>query len=156
MKFVHENTGNCRKCDQIFDTYIGFYLPLRSDFKAFQKINPEAHISCAGRGEAEQEACFTAKTSKAHFGESAHNWNAAIDIFELGGADIKNLWESKWFQEKVKPWIDSLPQYSWYGQPDAKFKELPHIEWKNWKTASLMGQLIRVDRPVNNGPEDAA
>ena len=91
----HRNTGACLECTEIFDTYPNFNKALREWFTTFQKFHKEVHISCAGRGAKEQEAALKAKRSRAPFGESAHNWGCAIDIFVLiAGRDI---YFEKWF-----------------------------------------------------------
>lgn len=132
MPTKHTNSGDCQKCNQIIDRYPGFYAPLRRWFKDFQKKNPACHTSCAGRGELDQEACFIRGASKAKWPESSHNWNAALDIFELQG-DIENIYEESWYLTVLKP---ALPDWiEWYGEPTAKFDELPHIQYRNWRAS---------------------
>jgi len=127
----HENNGNCAKCDEIFDRYPNFVKILRDWFKALQEKHPEAHISCAGRGKEEQEDAHAKRLSRAHYGESAHNFNAAIDLFELQG-DKGNLYERAWFRVVVAP---NIPAFlNWYGAPGSKFYELPHVEIRDWKS----------------------
>lgn len=140
----HENNGRCEKCQIIFDLYPGFHKGLRVWFELFQQKNPEAHISCAGRGRLAQETCVLNKTSKAHWGHSAHNYNCAIDIFEMGG-DPKSIYENKWFYDKVKPAIDAAPWLEWYGKPDAEFREVPHIEIKLWRELLKEGLVSLVE-----------
>lgn len=125
----HENSGNCIKCDEIFNKYPGFHPGLKFWFQRLQQNNKDAHISCAGRGEIEQEACFNRGTSRAHYGQSAHNYNLAIDIFQL--QDAIAVWNAGWFNKVVKPTL--LPSLEWYGMPGSRFYELPHVEIKGWK-----------------------
>jgi len=87
----HVNNGSCDKCEEIFDVYLGFYQPLKDWFLKTQAKVKDCHISQAGRGKADQEADFTAGKSKAHYGQSSHNYNAAVDIFQLT-ADGKAAW----------------------------------------------------------------
>lgn len=141
----HTNDGDCKRCDLIFDAYPGFYAPLRAWFKGFQAQNPESHISCAGRGKEAQEKCFVAKTSKAHWKESSHNYNCALDLFENIPGDPKGIYDSEWFMSKVKPEMDLHPELNWYGRPDAEFKEVPHVEWRAWKILLASGQLKLVE-----------
>ena len=126
----HKNDGDCLQCLLIFDRY-SFNLELKLWFLDVQKKVPQAHISCAGRGEVEQEAAFIRKASKARWGKSAHNYGAAIDIFEMGGADPKDIYESNWFRTVLGPLIPDW--LLWYGRPNAPFFELPHVEVKEWR-----------------------
>lgn len=127
---MHENNGNCPGCEKIFNRYPHFYKPLKDWFKALQAKHHEAHISCAGRGRQEQEDAYARGASRAHWGESAHNYNAAIDIFEQSG-DRKNIYERAWFASVIAP---NLPDFlDWYGQAGVSgFRELPHVEVKYW------------------------
>lgn len=126
----HLSNGNCPKCDAILSQY-ATYAPLAEWFKSFQAKHPEAHISCAGRGRADQEAAFKSKASKAHYGQSSHNYGAALDIFEMGGDDVKDIYERKWY--KVNLAADLPDWICWYGAPGASFPELPHVEVRKWK-----------------------
>lgn len=113
--------------------YPGFLPVLWAWFSSLQAKVKDAHISCAGRGKAEQEACFKAGTSRAHWGESAHNYNAAFDLFRLTMGKLS--YEVPWFREIIGP---KIPKgFTWYGAPGSKFSELPHVELTNWKTLGL-------------------
>lgn len=137
----HLNSGKCEKCIQIMDRYPGMNLDLRLWFALFQSKHPEAHISEAGRGVIEQEAAKAKGASKASFGESAHNYNCAIDMFELDG-DL-NIYEKEWFEKVVAP---EIPEYLvWYGVPGSKFFELPHVELRNWKNLRDEGKVKLVE-----------
>ena len=143
MALKHTNDGRCKKCQEIMDTFPGFYQPLREWFTETQLLYlPEVHVSEAGRGEEKQEADFKAKTSKAHYGQSAHNYNCALDLFELatGPTDIYN---EKWFKEKLAPVLSI--EIDWYGRPGSVFRELPHIEHKGWKDLVASGELKLVE-----------
>lgn len=136
----HLNDGKCEKCLLIFDRYPGFHQGLKNWFIQIQASNPEAHISGAGRGKLEQEEYFVKKTSNAHYGQSAHNFNAAVDIFRLhqNGAE----WPKTWFTDIVKPAIEAHNaaasfKIKWYGMPGSAFYELPHCEVDGWKTMGL-------------------
>jgi hypothetical protein len=106
-------------------------LGLRSWFESLQANYPSAHISCAGRGEKEQEEAYDNRRSRAHYGQSAHNYNAALDLFEMSG-DKENIYERKWFNSVVAPNLH--PTLNWYGSPGSSFFELPHVEVKAWKS----------------------
>lgn len=128
MSLKHENSGKCLKCEEIFKKYPGFHAGLWFWFRRIQSDHKDAHISCAGRGQVEQEACFSRGTSKARYGESAHNYNMAVDIFQL--RDGIAVWNQTWFNEVLK----NLPlEFEWYGKPGSRFFELPHVEVKGWK-----------------------
>lgn len=136
----HKNDGDCQRCNEIFDRYPGFHQGLRNWFKQVQKNNPEAHISCAGRGKQDQEDLLRKKATRADWKESAHNWNCAIDIFEQSG-DTKNIYEWPWFVRVIEPVLTL--DLVWYGKPGSSFFELPHVEVRNWKaltTTSLVEQ----------------
>lgn len=133
----HENSGNCQHCLEIFNRYTGFHYGLKQWFLAIQIKYPEAHISCAGRGKVDQEDCFDRKVSRAHYSESAHNYNAAIDIFKNEPGEQAS-WPEDWFKEVVG---SNLPNWlEWYGSPTAKFRELPHVQVLGYKTKNL--QLV--------------
>ena len=144
---LHKNNGDCPHCDTLFDKFTGFHSGLRSLFKSFQKEHPEAHVSCAGRGHFEQQRCFMNKVSDAKWGQSAHNFNAAIDLFESSG-DRDNLYEAVWFSKVVRPWIAQYSEFEWYGSPGSSYFELPHIQVRNWKDLVRSGLLT----PVENVP----
>ncbi len=140
---MHLNNGNCSKCGQIFDRYPGFNQILRVWFRLFQRRHPEAHISCAGRGKLDQEAAFTNRVSKAHYGESAHNWNAAIDIFEMLDDGQHNIYERAWFCDVLEPELENY--LNWYGKAGSPYYELPHIELRAWRDARDSGVLKLVE-----------
>ena len=119
----------CAGCQTLFKKYPGFYLPVRLWFEGLQLKHPELHISCAGRGRIAQELYFKNGESRAHYGESAHNWNAAIDVFFSTSKNQYDLGLDL-FNQIIVP---NLPDYlKWYGAADAKFKERPHIELRDW------------------------
>lgn len=127
----HTNGAVCERCELILDRYPGFYGPLREWFYDLRKAHPEAHTSCAGRGRQDQEALFLRKATRAKYGESAHNWNAALDIFEYWG-DLRNIYEPQWFWQVLRPAL--TPDLTWLGNPGSSFHELPHVQWRNWYT----------------------
>lgn len=139
----HQNNGGCEKCLAFIKRFPGFHKQLLSWFIMLQAKHVEFHISCAGRGEEEQEKLFKKGASRAKFGESAHNYNAALDLFIFKtGTDLydKNLFDSVIGEE--------LPDYlEWYGKPKSKFFELPHIEVKDWKSLVKEGKLQLVHKP---------
>lgn len=142
MALKHVNSGACAKCNEIMARYPNIYQPLRDWFKGFQAEHPEAHISCAGRGRDDQDMLFRRRASRAKYGQSAHNYNAALDIFELTSVQ-KDIYETKWFidvlSKEIPDWM------TWYGWPGSKFYELPHVEVENWKELATKGILKPVD-----------
>ena len=125
----HENTGNCQECEIIFNRYPGFNSSLRNWFKIIQGKYPEFHIAEAGRGEAQQELYFARKVTRAHWLESAHNFNTAIDTFFL--IDGKYSLDTSHY-EFIEP---EIPDFiSWLGRKGSPYFELPHFEVKAWKT----------------------
>ncbi len=142
MALKHDNSGKCVKCLEIILRYPGFHEGLRNWFLDFQYMHPEAHISCAGRGKDDQEALFQRKASRAHYGESAHNYNAALDLFENTGK-TSEIYETEWFHRILAL---ALPDWvTWYGRPGSKFYELPHIEVAAWKELKEKGDLRLVE-----------
>lgn len=125
---MHTNEGDCKKCLEIFDRYPHFNEELKVWFLAIQLENPDAHISCAGRGRIDQEVAFKRGASRAHYGQSAHNYNCAIDIFQL--KDKSAVWEVNWFRKVVAE--NLYPHLKWYGTPGAIYNELPHVEISDW------------------------
>lgn len=134
IKPRHINNGHCTKCQEVFDRYPGFHGELRTWFEYLQTRFPDAHISCAGRGKAEQEMWFHKKTSRARWKESAHNWNAAIDIFQLVNGEAH--WSADWFNATVREglkWVTAPMSFTWYGVKGARYFELPHVEVTGWR-----------------------
>lgn len=150
QKVRHSNTGTCEKCEEVFNKFPGFHEGFKSWFQQVQKSNPDAHISCAGRGKLEQEEYFVKKTSLAHFGQSSHNFNAAIDIFRLHQSGAE--WKRDWFESAIKPSLDSHNavatfKIKWYGEPGSKFFELPHFELHEWKQM-VKDEKLKLVEPI--------
>lgn len=122
--------------------YQGFSKELYAWFFELQEKHPEAHVSCAGRGKDDQTALLHKKATRAAWTKSAHNWNAALDIFENGG-DLKNIYETAFFVDVLKP--NLKPFLKWYGQPDSDFFELPHVELAGWRQMAKAGTLKLVE-----------
>lgn len=138
----HENNGHCDRCALIFNKYPGFNVALRNWFDQFQSVHVEAHISCAGRGQEDQEALLFKKATKAKWTKSAHNWNCAIDLFcqIVGTPDIYDI---DWFNNVLGP---AIPDWiTWYGAPHSPFFELPHIELRVWRSLADQGAINLVE-----------
>lgn len=144
----HRNNGSCGKCLEIIARYPGFYTPLKEWFYDFQENHPEAHVSEAGRGKEMQDILLHRKATRARYGESAHNYNCALDIFEQGGKIAQDIYEEEWFRRILAP---NIPDWiEWYGQPEYrgrkdKFYELPHVELKGWREYARRGDLVLVE-----------
>lgn len=137
----HTNEAPCLSCIRLMNRYPDFYQPLRDWFQELQFRHPEVHLSCAGRGEMDQQALFNRGATKASFGHSAHNWNAALDLFQLKeGAYNLDL---EWFEGVIVPSLNQDLQ--WYGRTDAPFSERPHVEWANWTELAHEGVLKKVE-----------
>lgn len=137
----HVNEDFCPGCAQVLNRYPDFSEELRTWFLALRMEHPETHASCAGRGRIDQEVAFSRGASKAHYGESAHNCNAAIDLFEL--KDGQYTLDPAWFQLVVAPAL--YASLRWYGEPKASFYELPHVELRNWKECLQNGTTHLVE-----------
>lgn len=138
----HENlSGACLSCAALFNKYSGFYQPLRDWFMELQSKHPEAHISCAGRGEIEQMALYHRGATRAVYGQSAHNYNCALDLFRLeeGQYDL----DLDWFNHVIAPALTA--NLDWYGAPYAPFKERPHVEISSWNEMAHAGILHKVE-----------
>lgn len=137
---MHSNSGACLGCAKIFNKYPGFHEPLKDWFFEVQSKIPTFHISCAGRGQIDQDAAFSRRASNAHWLESAHNFNAAFDTFFM--IDGKYCVDEN-FYEEIKPLLTVL--INWYGWPEAKFRETPHFEWTTWRDLVKDGRLTAVE-----------
>ena len=138
----HQNNGNCPKCLEVIFKYVDPYEPLVEWFMETQKLLPEAHCSEFGREEKRQMKMFSEKKSRAKWKESAHNWNAAIDVFRNCPG---NIYDEDWFRgefaKHIPEWLD------WYGRIGSRFQELPHLEPKDWK-ALAENAVLRLVRPT--------
>lgn len=95
-------------------------------------------MSEAGRGKVRQELLYSSGASKAHYGESAHNYNCAVDTFFLINGKLSY---DKLLYTKIK-----IPDtIYWYGGPYAVFYERPHFEVKDWKDLKNSGSIKLVE-----------
>lgn len=138
---MHDLSGDCPSCLNIFSKYSNFNSQLQNWFKEIQSKHPEAHISCAGRGRLSQEELYQENRSRAPWGHSAHNYNAAVDIFELRGD--RAVWDREWFDRIIGAQL--MPEFKWYGYPGSEFYELPHVEISNWRVQLAQGLLHPVE-----------
>lgn len=148
----HKNTGACPRCAELFDRFPGTTdTKLRAWFEALQKEVPSAHISEAGRGKAAQEKAKSGGFSRAGWGQSAHNYGQAIDIFRMvitpgvGGAkaSIRTEYAKPWYEANIAPRLEAW--LKWYGAPGSTFYELPHIEVADWRQRKERGEIHLVE-----------
>lgn len=126
----HLNNGACPKCLEIINKYKGFHEGLANWFKELQAKLPEAHVSHAGRGKAEQEQYKKAGTSLAGYGESPHNYNLALDIFRIASTG-KAEWQKSWYIDNIFPLV---PEWIMPGGNFKRLKDYPHFEVKAWRS----------------------
>lgn len=132
----HVNNGQCEYCLSIINRYPGFNENLKSWFVEFQGKHPEVHTSCAGRGEQDQEMLFAKGATRAHFGQSAHNFGLALDLFVIIKGS-NSIYPQEWFNNILAP---NLPKWiEWFGAKGSVFFELPHIEIRGWKELVRQG-----------------
>ncbi len=138
---MHVNSSLCQACIDILHKYQTPQPYLLEWALSFRQQHTEAHISQCGRGRADQEADFAKGASKAHFGESPHNYNAAVDWFRLtlsGGASF----DAPWFRGLFATLND--PKLTW-GGTFTTLHDLPHIEWRQWREDAQTGLLRLVE-----------
>lgn len=138
---MHSNSiVDCPGCMKKINKYPNFYAPMLQWFLSMRKNNQTFHLADAGRGRVDQEVDFARGASKAHYGQSSHNYNCALDtFFQIDGKYCldRNLFDA------IVEGLD--PNISWYGSPNADFKELPHFEWKNWLQLKESGDIKLVE-----------
>lgn len=126
---------------KLFNRYPHFNFELKDWFTRIQSAHPEAHISCAGRGRIDQEALYARKATKAHWGQSAHNYGIAIDVWEL--RDGLYTLDPKWFHSVMAPKL--LKDIVWFGREGAPYYELPHFENSDWYPMVKNGTIQLVE-----------
>jgi len=139
----HTNSGNCPRCDELMDFYPGFYDPLRKWFKQFQAAHPEGHVISAGRSESEQNGLvgsggsYTAGSKP--FPSSAHNWGAALDIFQQGSMD-----KDTWFRTVLAP---TVPSWCTWGGNYRSYDPV-HVQVGNLTELRNSGKVTKVLSPT--------
>ncbi len=137
---MHVNAPFCPTCQTILNRYPNPHPYIVEWVNKFRHAHVDAHISACGRGREEQEADFAKGASRAHFGESAHNYNAAVDIFRItqaGGASF----DAPWFRSVLGNLGDA--NLTWGGTFHS-IHDLPHVEWAKWKDDANSGVLTLV------------
>ncbi len=138
----HENKLNCLKCTELLIKYNGCHQTIYNFVHTLRSSDNTAHISCGPRGRVDQEIYFQRGATRAHYGQSAHNYGAAVDIFridELGKLSYDKAWFNQVVGTEVRLHNDHSTKepLTWYGKKGSKFYELPHVELTNWKKMNL-------------------
>ena len=101
-------------------------------------------IICSHRGQEEQERCFNNGTSKAHFGQSAHNYmpSFAVDVYpyptpyvQVKGVKQIDNESPEWdrMAQVFKDMAENLGIEITCGIDFKTLRDAPHIEIKGWK-----------------------
>lgn len=112
-----------------------------------QAVGLDVQVSSAKRSRAEQEALYAIGRTKpgkivtnARFGESAHNFGLAVDVF-VRVKDARGGWKADWNPELYKKlWAAAQAAgldeagLAWAGDWKGKFRELVHFELAGWRT----------------------
>ena len=128
--FHHSNAGECVLCAEKLK---GVHPDLATWFLDLKHRFPDAHISWGFRNKADQERMVAEGKSKAHFGQSKHNYtkdgkpcSEALDLFALddNGAACFPYWyyEAIWLDIKKN---DELIEWAWNWK---SFKEADHFQ----------------------------
>lgn len=120
----HVNMEACPACE---DKLRSVHPDLARWVRILRAAHRDAHVSWGHRGQADQENFFKEGTSKAHFGESAHNTlpSMAVDIFRItqaGGASF----DAPWYEQVVAP-VAKAAGLVWGGDWKS-LKDRPHVE----------------------------
>jgi hypothetical protein len=109
-----------------------------------QLSDPEIHLSTFGRGAFDQRDCYKKGSSAAQFGESPHNYNAAVDVwFLVNGVYVA---DEKLYKEKLSGKIpDHLQWPISYFRNGKVTIDWPHVQARDWKELVSKGILKLVD-----------
>lgn len=141
---THINTSPCPQCTLIINKYPNPHPELTKWVTYFRLLNPDAHISECGRGVVDQNNDYIKGVSKAKWGESAHNYNAAVDFFRItqqAGA----TWDPAWFKATLGPAVGLQSDWLVWGGTFTSLTDLPHVEVKGWELLAQSGQLMLVE-----------
>lgn len=134
---IHASNGACNGCHAKLFHYGEPHPLILSYFTTTQKSNPSFHIAVAGRNEADQEAAFRAKKTRAHFGQSPHNYIPllAIDVFILQPNGQPSFNVDK-LRAIIVPSLEAFPEIEYSGNWPIihGFQEYDHLEVRAWQT----------------------
>jgi hypothetical protein len=122
----HLNQAQCASCDQILAECSE---PLQQWFYSERTENFSLHATTGYRGQKQQEASFQEGRSKAHFGESPHNYfpSRAVDlVFIVKGKNV-------WTPAEYEPVAKRAPANIEWGGYWKDFKDIPHFQERDWK-----------------------
>ncbi len=139
----HVNEENCPRCEEVLAKFPGLDPDLEQWFRNLRQAHPNCHTSCAGRGQVDQENCYSAGTSKAHWTQSAHNYNQALDLFQLT-SEGKAKWDPMWYRDVLGDDPEIGTSLVW-GANWTTFKEYPHVETADWKDKAKSGFVKLVE-----------
>lgn len=125
---MHTNTTICPGCEA---KLVGIDPRLISFAAAFRASNPDGHISCGYRNQAEQESDFTRGVSRAHWLQSPHNFAAALDWFRLTQAAGASF-DAPWYQNVLAPAVAATDLV--WGGSFTTITDMPHVETPDWRT----------------------
>lgn len=141
----HKNNGACPHCAYLFNRYPGFSVLLRTWFEKMQKRFPEFHCAEASRGRIDQEIYYHRRSSRASWGESAHNYGCGLDTFWM--IDGKYNLSRDLYERNIVP---NIPDWLQWGAFWKTFPELPHFELKSWRTLAEKGLVVLVEPMPNS------
>ncbi len=124
---AHLNKAQCAACDQIVTLCSE---DLQKWFHSERAEDLSLHALSSYRGKDRQEAHFQAGRSKAHFGESPHNYSPsrALDVvFVVQG-------QNSWNLVKLDTMAKRAPSNIEWGGYWKDFKDNPHFQEREWKT----------------------
>jgi hypothetical protein len=131
----HLNTPECPRCNAILKDA---HPDLQAFARELRKDNPDAHVSWAFRGEAEQNAFKAKGTSNATFGNSPHNFKPALalDWFRLTHTGAH--WDRPWFEFVLAPATRAFGlewggDWNGNGKRDKNDWDAAHVQLPNWR-----------------------
>lgn len=145
----HRNSGKCEKCLELINEW-GIHSALRKWFTLLQEAQPDVHLCYVGRGQDEQEKMFLAGATRAHFGQSPHNFTPAlaVDMFRLvvePGKPDQASFNIEWYREIAK----KLPAGIAWGGNFRHFVDSPHFEIAGWQ--DIPGKSLIWKKDMSDG-----
>lgn len=105
--------------------------------KLFAAVALETNIAVldSQRGRVAQEKAFALGNSKAHFGQSAHNWSpsVAVDVvpYPIDWNNLQRFRDLNVVVRRVAAKQGVADNITWGGS--WKFQDMPHYELSDWK-----------------------
>jgi peptidoglycan L-alanyl-D-glutamate endopeptidase CwlK len=123
----HTNDGDCQRCKEFLkDAHSDLAIWFRDE----QINDATLHVSESFRNKVDQEEDFAKGVSRAHFGQSAHNYRPAmgLDCFYLDAHGV-----AAWPIEKFKAMAARAPDWIEWGGSWKSIKDNPHFDIKGWE-----------------------